>query len=250
MVAPVLPSSPTPFARPSAPRVRHSRTVSPATAHDDELVRRFNSGDESAFAEIVSRHRGNMYLLAFRHLRDHGDAEEIAQDTFIRAHRALAGFRGDSSLGSWLHRIALNLAHNRYWYFFRRHRHNFCPFDSTSGHGGRTPLSDLIASEAPTPIREATRRDFSDLVNSCTEKLDPLQRKMLTLRNGSDQSYIDIAQSLGVSVGTVKGRIRRARRNLRELLDRKYAGGESGASPSFEWFEPTRSFQPHHSARG
>jgi RNA polymerase sigma-70 factor (ECF subfamily) len=191
-----------------------------------------------------------MYLLAFRQLRDHGDAEEIAQDTFNRAHRSLAGFRGDSSLGSWLHRIALNLAHNRYWYFFRRHRHNYCPFESTSAHGGKTPLSDLIASEAPTPIRKATNREFSALVNACIDKLDPLQRKTLMLRNGSDQSYVDIVQSFGVTVSTVKGRIRRARRNLRVLLARKYAGGESDASPSFEWFEPIRSFQPHLSARG
>ena len=80
----------------------HDRLPIPGgrAAEDPELVRRFQAGDEAAFAEIVMRHRTRAYSLAYSLLRDRGDAEEVAQDTFIRAHRALAQFRGESSLGT------------------------------------------------------------------------------------------------------------------------------------------------------
>src|SRR4051812_30540799 len=90
-----------------------------AARHDAILVSRFNTGDEIAFTEIMTRYRARLLNVALRRLGNHADSEEIVQDTFIRAHRALATFRGESSLSVWLHRIALNLSHNRYWYFFR-----------------------------------------------------------------------------------------------------------------------------------
>jgi RNA polymerase sigma-70 factor (ECF subfamily) len=90
---------------------------------DAVLVRRFNAGDPAAFVEIVTRYRDKMFHFALRLLRNRPDAEEIAQDTFIRAHQGLAHFRGDSSLSAWLHCIALNLSRNRYRYFFRRCSH-------------------------------------------------------------------------------------------------------------------------------
>ena len=98
-------------------------TSSEEAAHDALLVQRFNAGDDRAFVEIMERYREKMFAIAFAHLRNRTDAEEIAQDTFIWAHRALGRFRGDSSLATWLHRITVNLTRNRYWYFFRRRRH-------------------------------------------------------------------------------------------------------------------------------
>jgi len=91
-------------------------------AYDTQLVNRFNAGDESAFVEIMHRYHGRLFSLSHNLLRNAADAEEIVQDAFIRAHRGLSKFRGDSSLATWLYRIALNLSRNRYWYFFRRRR--------------------------------------------------------------------------------------------------------------------------------
>src|SRR5581483_7928815 len=99
------------------------------TQYDAALVQRFHAGDETAFVEIVTRYRAKMFSVAFSRLRNRADAEEIAQDTFIRAHRGLANFRGDSALATWLYRIALNLSRNRYWYHFRRSRHTTRSFD-------------------------------------------------------------------------------------------------------------------------
>ena len=102
-------------------------------AYDAELVRRFNAGDEAAFVEIMTRYREKIFSVALALLRNRADAEEIAQDTFIRAHRGLSRFRGDSSLATWLHRIAVNLARNRYWYFFRRRRQDSLSLDCALG---------------------------------------------------------------------------------------------------------------------
>ena len=94
-------------------------TMNAESILDVDLVQRFNGGDESAFEEIMNRHKTRIFAAAMALLRNHADAEEITQDTFVRAHRGLAAFRGDSSLATWLHRIAVNLARNRYWYFFQ-----------------------------------------------------------------------------------------------------------------------------------
>ena len=91
-------------------------------AYDAVLVERFKNGDESAFTEIIKRYYPRIRALANQTLHNQADAEEVAQDTFIRAHRGLVNFRGDASLATWLHCIGLNLARNRYWFFFRRRR--------------------------------------------------------------------------------------------------------------------------------
>ena len=111
-----------PVARTSDRAARSAASAAEA-AHDAELVRRFHAGDESAFVEIMTRYREKIFTIALSLLRNHADAEEIAQDALIRAHRSLVRFRGDSSLSVCLHCITLNLARNRYWYFFRRRRH-------------------------------------------------------------------------------------------------------------------------------
>lgn len=208
--------------------------------HDAELVRRFNAGDEDAFVEIVTRYRGKLFSVTFCYLHNHADAEEITQDTFIRAYRGLARFRGDSSLATWLHHIALNLMRNHYWHFFRRRRHATLSLDGAFGEDNRATFSNFIASDDPTPAREATNREFLAHVMICMKKLSVQQREVLTLRNELNQSYSDIAQALGIGIGTVKSRIGRARQNLRGLLAQTYAGLEPDDTTSVQWFEPSR----------
>jgi len=209
-------------------------------AYDAELVRRFNAGDEEAFVEIIARYRGKMFAVALRHLRNHSDAEEITQDTFIRAHRGLARFRGDSSLATWLHRIVFNLSRNRYKYYFCRRRQDTLSLDCSLGDENQATFADMIASDAPGPAREAAVGEFSELVTLCMEKLGARQREILVLRNGLNHSYGDIAETLGISIGTVKSRIGRARENLRTLLAEAYPDLTPAAQP-FDWFGPIRS---------
>jgi RNA polymerase sigma-70 factor (ECF subfamily) len=207
--------------------------------HDAELVRRFNAGDEAAFVEIMTRYREKIFSVAFALLRNRADAEEIAQDTFIRAHRGLARFRGDSSLATWLHRIAVNLARNRYWYFFRRRRHATLSLDSAVTEGSDATFADLVATDSPNPAREATTDEFTRLVEACMEKLDARHREILTLRNLLNRSYGEIGDALGINVGTVKSRIARARASLRSLLSEACPEFSDDASPR-DWFELDR----------
>jgi len=218
----------------------HYVATNPEAAHDAELVRRFNTGDEDAFPEIVARHRGRMFSVALGHLRNRADAEEIAQDTFIHAYRGLALFRGDSSLSSWLHRIAFNLSRNRCGYYSRRRRNETTSFDCALGDDNNSTLGDLITCNVPDPAREETNREFLDHVKVCMEMLNDRQREILTLRNLLDHSYEEIGKSLGLSTGTVKSRIARARKNLRTHLVQVYGEFDSDPTSSFRWFEPGR----------
>ena len=207
---------------------------------DAVLVQRFNAGDESAFVEIATRYREKMFHVALGLLRNRADAEEIAQDTLIRAHRSLARFRGDSSLAAWLYCITLNLSRNRYWYFFRRRRHAMLPLDAAMGENNTATVADLIASDAPSPAREVANIEFSAIVTGCMDKLAAGQREILLLRNVQQHSYCHISRTLGIGIGTVKSRIARARANLRVLLTKAYPEFAGGASP-FTCFEPLRS---------
>lgn len=207
--------------------------------HDAELVRRFNVGDESAFVEIVTRYREKMFSVAFSMLRNRADADEIAQDTFIRAHRGLARFRGDSALATWLHRIALNLSRNRYWYLFRRRQHLTSSFDCAFSDDNQSTLASLVASDAPTPVREAAASEFSELIAICMTRLGAGHREILTKRNILNCSYGEIARAFGISIGTVKSRIARARENLRVQLVKACPEFAPHALPN-EWFDPVR----------
>lgn len=230
------------FVKPAPTKAdRAARAIGPRqeALHDAALVRRFTGGDESAFVEIITRYRERMFFVAFSMLRNRADAEEIAQDTFIRAHRGLAGFRGDSALATWLHRIALNLSRNRYWYNFRRRQHATRPFDSAFSDDNTTTLAGLIASDAPSPVQETAISEFSELVAACTEQLGPSHREILMRRNVLNCSYDEIARTLGISIGTVKSRIARARENLRVLLVNMCPEFAPDSSPS-EWFDPVR----------
>jgi RNA polymerase sigma-70 factor (ECF subfamily) len=206
---------------------------------DADLVRRFNGGDESAFGEIMSRHQSRIFAAAMGLLHNHADAEEITQDTFVRAHRGLALFRGDSSVATWLHRIAVNLARNRYWYFFRRRRHATLSLDAALGEEGDMKFSDLIATAEADPSQGSSINEFVSAVDACMERLEPSHRRILTMRTLLDQSYEEIASALGINVGTVKSRIARARERLRSLLAVECPEFSRDSDPT-GWFEPAR----------
>jgi RNA polymerase sigma-70 factor (ECF subfamily) len=206
---------------------------------DADLVRRFNGGDESAFGEIMSRHKSKIFAAAMNLLHNHADAEEITQDTFVRAHRGFSRFRGDSSVATWLHRIAVNLARNRYWYFFRRRRHATLSLDSAVGGEGDGVFSDLMSAADPDPSQESSRAEFVDAVETCMARLEPSHRSILTMRTVLDQSYEEIASALGINVGTVKSRIARARERLRNCLAEECPEFARDSEPA-DWFEPAR----------
>jgi len=209
-------------------------------AHDAILVQRFNQGDESAFTEIIKRYYPRIRALANQTLHNMADAEEVAQDTFIRAHRALAKFRGDSSLATWLHCIGLNLARNRYWFFFRRRRQDTMSIDQAVVEGSGVSLTGALSDGTGDPRTESMTTEFNSLIAECMKQLDASHREILTMRTLLDLSYEEIAANLRINVGTVKSRIARARENLRVLLLRSAPefSRETEMSDFFEMARP------------
>jgi RNA polymerase sigma-70 factor (ECF subfamily) len=215
--------------------------ISPAAAAamiDQTLVRRFTGGDEGAFVEIMERYRGKIFSVTHGLLRNHADAEEITQDTFIRAHRGLAKFRGDSALSTWLYRIAVNLSRNRYWYFFRRRRQDSLSLDCPLTDESAATFSDLVADAGQDPAQETVTNEFTAIVEQCMARLDTPHREILNLRNVLHRSYEEIAVNLGINVGTVKSRIARARENLRMRLAESFPEFTADAAAG-EWFLPS-----------
>lgn len=186
--------------------------------YDAVLVDRFISGDAAAFDEIIARYRDKLAAFAFTVLRNHGDAEEIAQDALMRAYRNLHLFRGDCKLASWLYKITLNLGRNRYWYYFRRRRHETLSLDCPLSDGSPDTFIDVAASDDPTPVEELHAREFSTAVAEGIGTLTPIHRDVLECRVFEDRSYDEIASRIGIGVGTVKSRIARAREKLRNHL--------------------------------
>lgn len=174
---------------------------------DEELVLLARQGDPDAFDQLVARHQSAVYRAALAALRVREDAEEVAQDAFIRAWRALDQFRGESSFRTWILRIAWNRAISR-----RR---------SLAGWLRRaTPIADVVEPAAAgdgqhTMVQNAELQ--AQIVNAI-QALSPKLRDALLLAQSEEYQYDEIARMLGVPLGTVKWRISEARRKVRETL--------------------------------
>lgn len=187
-------------------------------ALDRVLVDRFKNGDQSAFDEMVTRYWDRIFSMVHQLLRNQQDAEEVTQDAFIRAHRGLVNFRGDSAFSTWLYQIATNLARNRYWYWWRRKRDKSVSFDAPVSSENDMTLADVIPADVESPDDISVTTEFVDRIGQGMEKLSAKHREILVLRNIKNLSYEEIAGILGISVGTVKSRIARARESLRAKL--------------------------------
>ncbi len=189
---------------------------------DKILIDRYKQGDDSAFAEMVSRYWDRIFARAFQLLKNREDAEEVTQDTFLRAQRGLDQFRGDASFSTWLFQIATNLAHNRYWYWWRRKRGESVSLEAQVFDEGDMTLVDTLSVEGENPSQATVTQELVDRVADRMHHLNPKHREILTLRNVQNLPYEEIAQRLGVSIGTVKSRIARARESLREKMGEEF----------------------------
>jgi RNA polymerase sigma-70 factor (ECF subfamily) len=197
-------------------------TKAQEVALDRLLVDRFKSGDDAAFNEMVSRHWDRIYGMVHQLLRNQQDAEEVTQDAFIRAHRGLGNFRGEAAFSTWLYQIATNLARNRYWYWWRRRRDQTVSFDQPVSDSNSTPLSEVFSTDMATPGDITVNQELVDHIALGMEKIGAKHREVLILRNVKNLSYEEIAEVLGISVGTVKSRIARARESLRTAIGKDF----------------------------
>ncbi len=188
--------------------------------NDAELIKRFNQGEAAVFEVLVNRYLNKAYQIAFGILGGKEDAEEVAQDVFVRIYKALPKFRGDSEFSTWMYRIAVNLAKNKYrWNKSRGAKKNISMNEALGTDENSQSLEDRIADDSPKPDAKADFDEFENNVMAEIQKLPHLYKEALVLRNIEDMSYEDIAKTLNCKLGTIKSRIARAREELRKRLN-------------------------------
>jgi RNA polymerase sigma-70 factor (ECF subfamily) len=189
---------------------------------DELLIKRVRAGDMVAYNEMVTRYYDRIFSRVSQLLNNKQDVEEVTQDAFIRAQRGLENFRGDASFSTWLYQIATNLAHNRYWYWFRRKRDQSISLDQPLSDDGSFTLENMMPCAGQNPAEAFVTQEFVDRVSDCMQSLSDKHKEVLILRNVKNLTYDEIAQQLEISVGTVKSRIARARESLRGLLGKDF----------------------------
>lgn len=185
---------------------------------DQQLVERTQLGDKRAFELLVSKYQRKLGRLISRFIRDPGEVEDVTQEAFIKAYRALPGFRGESAFYTWLYRIGINTAKN-YLLANGRRAPTSTPFDAEEAES----FEDAgLLHEVSTPESEMMSKQVAEVVNSSLMQLPDDLRTALTLREIEGLSYEEIASVMNCPVGTVRSRIFRAReaiaQNLRPLL--------------------------------
>jgi RNA polymerase sigma-70 factor (ECF subfamily) len=186
---------------------------------DWQLVSRVQRGDKRAFELLVTKYQRRILRLLSRMIRDPADIEDVAQEAFIKAYRALPNFRGDSAFYTWLYRIAINTAKNHFAAQGRRAPGSV----STEVEDAENSEDAVQLRDVATPDAVFLSKQIGEAVNRAIEQLPPDLRTAIVLRELEGLSYDEIAAAMNCPVGTVRSRIFRAREaiaaELRPLLD-------------------------------
>ena len=186
-----------------------------ADLEDLRLVDGLKVGANWAYEELITRFQQPVYSLALRLLTGQSEACDVAQEVFLKVFRNISSFRGQSSLKTWIYRITVNEAHNaRRWFF--RHRRREVELDNRPEES--VNWKEMIADGGRSPYEVAMDREQQVIVEAALDRINPIFREAVALRDIADLSYDEIALVLGVSLGTVKSRILRGREALRKEL--------------------------------
>ena len=190
---------------------------SASTAEDElDLVRRASGGDLAAYDELVRRHRERIYATVYHMTANHEDANDLAQETFIKAFQVLKSFKGNSSFYTWLYRIAVNKTIN---YLKQRRNRTHMSLNDLDFHAEHDP--DLVALISDkTPRREAGLTELQEKLNAAMLKLSEPHRMVVVLHDVQGLPHEEIARIMDCNVGTVRSRLFYARQQLQaELAD-------------------------------
>jgi len=189
-------------------------------AEDAALVAELKAGSEEAFAQLIAHYRQPLYSLIARSVQDPADAADITQDVFIKVFRNIGSFHGDSTLRTWLYRIALHEASNqrRWW---SRHKRQEITIDSPGEdeEGEETfCLGDTLMDGHGSPFDHAAQSEVRERVEAALRQVPEAFRTVVVLREIEGMAYEEIAEILNVNLGTVKSRLRRGRDALKTFL--------------------------------
>ena len=187
---------------------------------DDVLVQQGRRGDFAALEALMLRYQDRLYNVILRICTNRDDAAELTQETFVKVIENIGKFQGKSSFYTWSFRIAVNLTLN---HCRRNARIGFCSMDTEQtqvNQGAAMVLRDFISDDkSPDPVNIAQNKELCEIVSACLMKLDDMHRTIITLRDIEGMSYAQMAKVLNVELGTVRSRLSRARKNLREILE-------------------------------
>lgn len=189
-------------------------------SEETTLIERACHGELAAFDQLVLLHQQEVFAVAVRMLGNRDEAQDIAQETFVRAYRAIGAFRQEAKLSTWLVSITMNLCRNRRRWWARQRRVVTVSLDEPV-ELEEGVLTHDVADPAPPPSALAERREREQYVMAALKLLDEADRTVIVLRDLQGYSYEEIAGMLGIPLGTVKSKISRARWQLRALLNGK-----------------------------
>ncbi|MFW5878430.1 MAG: sigma-70 family RNA polymerase sigma factor [Myxococcota bacterium] len=190
---------------------------------EKKLVARAREGDRQAFEALVRQYQRRVFRVAMGMLRNEDDALEIAQEAFVKAHRNLSNFKGDSAFYTWLHRITSNLCID----LLRRRRGEMVEYDDgVLRDESEEKASELRPSAPPSPNAAAMNRELGEKLNEAMDRLSDAHRRILVLREVEGLSYEEIATVLGIKKGTVMSRLFHARKNMQTMLRTYLSPGE------------------------
>ncbi len=185
---------------------------------DARILRGLQAGIEEAYEELIERYEQQLYGMIYRLLGNQMDAADVVQEIFLKVFRTINSFREQSSLRTWIYRIAINEAHNHRRWFVRHCRCEVSMDDERAG--GQSPL-ECAADPGRSPYEQALESENRTLIERALTRVSPVFRTAVVLRDIQNLSYEEIAEILQISLGTVKSRILRGREALRRELTQR-----------------------------
>lgn len=188
---------------------------------DPELIRQIQGGDREAFEQLYWRYQNRVVAAAYGVVRNRQDALDIAQESFVRVYKNLHKFQADSSFYTWLYRIVVNLSID---HIRRRKKHKEVEFDNEfqKNFSDEDPLAP--STLGINPAKAYQRKELQEQLNLALDCLSEKHRSIIVLREVEGLSYNDIAQTLGISMGTVMSRLHHARLNMQAALKQYLQG--------------------------
>lgn len=189
------------------------------TGAEEQFIERLKRGDAAAFEFLVRERSGEIYGLLYRLTEHPEEARDLTQETFLKAFQNIQSFRGDADLRTWIYRIAINQARNRWRWWRRRRRDQTFSLDSADDQTRQTLLSNLANESSNDPEMDTLARERERALRTAVQNLRRVYKEAVILRDIEGLAYEEIAVTLEISIGTVKSRLARGRQELRRKLE-------------------------------
>ena len=200
-------------------QVATAASVEPRSANETQFIERLKRGDAAAFEVLIAERSGEIYGLLYRLTENSEEARDLTQETFLRAFQSIENFRGEADLRTWIYRIAINQARNRWRWWRRRRRDSTVSLDSRDERDNKLIKVMLPADNGNTPEQDTLAHERERVLRTALASLGRAYRETVILRDIEGFSYEEVAATLRISIGTVKSRLARGRAELRRKLE-------------------------------